>query len=149
MAQQLVPTDFVVPRTLDGDGFRLELLGPEHNERDHAAWLSSIEHIQTTPGFDSPERTWPVEMSLDQNLEDLEMHARHFIERVGFTYSVLDDDEVIGCVYIYPAAQDGFDVDIKSWVRASRAEMDTELRDTVSAWIAEVWPFSRPFYDRR
>ena len=33
----------------------------------------------------------------------MEMHYREFVERKSFTYSILDGDEVIGCVYIYPA----------------------------------------------
>ena len=46
-----VPDDFVVPVTLEGPGFRLDPLGPEHNERDHAAWMSSIEHIRSHTRF--------------------------------------------------------------------------------------------------
>ncbi len=34
-----VPDDFVVPRELVGEGFRLEPLGPQHNEGDYRAWL--------------------------------------------------------------------------------------------------------------
>ncbi len=45
-------------------------------------------------------------MSLEENLVDLERHARDFVDRTGFTYTVLDpDDDVIGCVYLYPAAR--------------------------------------------
>jgi hypothetical protein len=144
-----VPPDFTVPLSLDGDGFRLEPLGPEHNDRDHAAWMSSIDHIRSTPGFDDPEPDWPVVMSLEQNLEDLEMHARHFAERVGFTYSVLDDDEIIGCVYIYPARQPGFDAEVRSWVTERRSELDVAVWRAVSAWLETEWPFDRPFYAPR
>ena len=50
-------------------------------------------------------------MSLDENLVDLERHARDFAERGGFTYSVLDPEgDVIGCVYIYPAETTTHDV---------------------------------------
>jgi hypothetical protein len=34
-----------------GVGLRLEPLGPQHNQSDHAAWMSSIEHIRSTPGY--------------------------------------------------------------------------------------------------
>ncbi len=54
---------------------RLEPLGPKHNEPDHAAWMSSIEHIHATPGFDDGEDPWPLPMTLDENLADLEGHA--------------------------------------------------------------------------
>jgi hypothetical protein len=75
MAQSFVPDDFVVPRGLVGPGFRLEPLGPQHNEADHDAWMSSIEHIRATPGFSDGE--WPPVggLSLAENLRDLERHA--------------------------------------------------------------------------
>lgn len=46
MAQLFVPDDFVVPRGRVGRGFRLEPLGPQHNDADHRAWMSSIDHIR-------------------------------------------------------------------------------------------------------
>lgn len=104
MAEPFVPDDFAVPLSLAGRGFRLEPLGPEHNEADHRAWMSSIEHIRATPGF--PDGRWPpvAGLSLADNLRDLQRHADDFQKRAGFTYTVLDDaDGIVGCVYIYPA----------------------------------------------
>lgn len=147
MSTPFVPDDFEVPPGLDSGRFRLETLGPEHNERDHEAWMSSIDHIRSTPGF--PNGTWPAEMTLDANRADLVRHADDFAARTGFTYSVLDGDEVIGCVYLYPSGDEDHDVDVRSWVRASRAELDPVLRDTVSAWLADAWPFERPAYAAR
>ena len=46
-----VPEAFEVPSGLTAPSFRLAPLGPEHNERDHAAWTQSIAHIRATPGF--------------------------------------------------------------------------------------------------
>ncbi len=97
----LVPDSFIVPLSFEGPGFRLEPLGPRHNERDHEAWMSSIDHIRQTPDF--PDGSWPTSMTLDANLADLVRHAKDFEERSGFTYSMLDGDEVIGCLYIYPS----------------------------------------------
>ena len=132
---------------MEADRFRLEPLGPEHNKRDHEAWMSSIAHIRATPGF--PNGNWPSEMSLEKNLADLERHARDFAARTGFTYSVLDGDEVVGCVYVYPIDDSEHDVEVRSWVRASRAELDVELWETVSTWLAEAWPFQHPRYEPR
>ena len=140
-----VPDEFVVPISLSGPGFRLEPLRPEHNERDHEAWMSSIDHIRSTPDF--PDGSWPTEMSLKSNLADLERHARDFEDRTGFTYSVLDGDDVIGCVYIYPS--DTADADVSSWVRASRAELDVELWRAVSDWLDADWPFETVDYGPR
>lgn len=142
-----VPDDFEVPLELATDRFRLEPLGPEHNERDHEAWMASIAHIRATPGF--PDGKWPTEMSAEQNLADLVRHAGDFAARTGFTYSVLDGDEVIGCVYLYPTNDGEHDVEAQSWVRASRAELDVVLWETVSSWLGEAWPFERPLYEQR
>ena len=142
-----VPDGFEPPLGLAADRFRLEPLGPEHNDRDFAAWSSSIEHILASPGF-GPERTWPHEMSRDDNLADLERHADDFAARTGFTYTVVDpeEDDVVGCVYLYPARDGAHDALVTSWVRASRAELDAPLREAVSAWLASDWPFERPLY---
>ena len=88
-------------------------------------------------------------MSLADNLADLERHARDFSERSGFTYSVLDGDEVIGCLYIYPPRSAGYDAEVQSWVRASRAELDVTLWRAVSAWLGRDWPFANPDYAPR
>lgn len=147
MSDAFVPEDFEVPTSFEGPGFRLEPLGPQHNERDHDAWMWSIEHIRATPGF--PDGNWPEPMSLERNLEDLVRHARDFETRRGFTYSILDGEDVIGCVYIYPTKRAGHDVEVSSWVTERRAPMDTVVWSALSDWIAAAWPFSNPYYPER
>ena len=153
-----LPASFEPPSSLVTAAFTLEPLGPRHNESDYAAWSSSIAHIQATPGF--PWGSWPHEMSLAENLADLEMHERHFETRVGFTYTVLDPEsgDVIGCVYIYPASAVGNDrssgsrlgeASVRSWVRADRASLDEPLWRTVGDWIEADWPFERVAYAGR
>jgi len=146
-----VPKDFEPPRELVLPEFHLVPLGPEHNESDHAAWTSSIAHIRATPGFES--RDWPpVEgMSLDDNRADLEAHARDFADRTGFTFTVLRPrtEEVIGCLYIYPATDSDYDAQVRSWVRADVAKLDAPLHAAVSGWLSERWPFERVSYADR
>jgi hypothetical protein len=154
---RFVPDDFDPPAGLELPGMRLEPLGPQHNERDHAAWMSSMAHIHATPGFlhadtdDDGGESWPRPMTLEENLSDLEGHAADFGARRGFTYSVLDPDtdEVVGCVYIYPAKDEDHDARVASWVRASRAELDTDLWHAVSDWLASHWPFTNADYAPR
>lgn len=137
-----VPEDFEVPRELVAPGFRLEPLGPQHNAEDHDAWTSSIEHIRSTPGF--PIGSWPVPgMTLEENLTDLRRHADDFERRSGFTYTVLESGSgrVVGCVYIYPSRTEPGSTDVRSWVRADRADLDVVLYESVSAWLASDWPF--------
>lgn len=147
MAHIFVPVDFEVPIDFEGPGFRLEPLGPEQNERDHAAWMSSIDHIRSTPGFEATE--WPQAMTLERNYADLEGHERDFENRVGFTYSIVDGDEVIGCVYIYPSNISGHDVEVRSWVTESRSVMERATWGALSEWIRSVWPFESPLYEPR
>ncbi len=149
MTAAFVPDDYVVARSLAGRGFHLEPLGPQHNDADHRAWMSSIEHIRATPGFST--RRWPPAdgMSLDENLRDLRKHADDFARRVGFTYTVLDDEDVVvGCVYIYPSRADPDITEVRSWVTAGRAELDSVLHEAVARWLAADWPFTDVRYRR-
>jgi hypothetical protein len=144
-----VPEDFAVPDGLMAAEFRLVPLGPQHNQADYAAWTASIDHIRQTPGFAG--RSWPHQMSLNDNLRDLERHAQDFAARRGFTYTALSTStgDVIGCLYIYPATghQPGSDADggrhasVRSWVRADCAALDPVLHDAVLAWLERAWPF--------
>jgi hypothetical protein len=136
------------PRRLDGDGFRLEPLGPEHNARDHAAWMSSIDHIRATPGF-TPEQwggdAWPFAMPLDANLADLVQHADEFERKEAFAYTVLDPatDDVIGCVYVDPDEAGLADAICRCWVRASCVDLDAPLAAALRSWFGGPdWPFT-------
>jgi hypothetical protein len=90
-------------------------------------------------------------MTSEQNLGDLKRHAEEFAERSGFTYTVLDpgSGRVIGCVYIYPSKGADGAADVRSWVRADRAELDAPVHDAVSAWLASAWPFTAVSYAPR
>lgn len=147
MEVPFVPPSFEVPLGFAWSGFHLEPLGERHNDRDHAAWMSSIDHIRSTPGFSLEEKPdWPVAMTLEANLKDLVRHAKDFEERRGFTFSILDRDEVIGCIYIYPDRRSNHDAVVTSWVHEGRAEADGEVRQALSTWIDEAWPFSNAYY---
>lgn len=140
-----VPPGFDPPTSLVTAQFRLEPLGPQHNAADHDAWSSSIEHIRATPGY--PDGSWPPPegMSLEANLSDLTRHASDFTAGRGFTFTVLDpaDGDVIGCVYLYPAASEEHDVTVQSWVRADCSELDVLLAEALEAWLVAEWPWER------
>ena len=141
-----VPNDFDPPTGFTAGDFRLEPLVPEHSDRDYAAWTSSMEHIRRSPGFSDGK--WPREMTLDENRADLERHARDFVDRTGFTFTVLNtSDDVVGCVYVYPARDGVHDAAVQSWVRESEAAHDDALRGAIADWLSsDAWPFDRPLY---
>lgn len=149
MQEPFVPTGFVVPLALATERFRLEPLGPQHNDSDYEAWSTSVEHIHATPGWETS--SWPDDRSPEDNLRDLERHAGDFENRRGFTYTVLDPatGEVIGCLYIYPDKSEEHDARVLSWVRADRSELDVELSRAVTTWLADDWPFERVAYAER
>jgi hypothetical protein len=158
MSDQLfVPVDFAVPGGLTAEEFRLEPLGPQHNTADYAAWTASIGHIQATPGFAGTG--WPHQMSLADNLRDLQRHAHDFAERRGFTYTVLSagTGDVIGCLYIYPPRGEGpggasageRQAAVSSWVRSDHAALDPVLYHTVLTWLERDWPFQSIEYALR
>ena len=148
-SNEFVPVGFQPPTSFATDWFHLEPLGPQHNRADHAAWMSSIEHIRSTPGY--PDNTWPPPwppldgMTVEENLNELHRHADDFVHRAGFSFSVLDssDNDVIGCVYLYPSVSEEWDVTLQSWVRADRAGLDKVLADVVARWVATDWPWKR------
>src|SRR3954447_21429054 len=90
-------------------------------------------------------------MSLETNRRHLERHARDFAERTGFTFTVLrpGTEEVIGCLYIYPAKDRRGDAQVRSWVRADVSELDGPLHAAVSRWLTEHWPFEHAIYADR
>ncbi len=148
-SDEFVPVGFEPPTSLATDWFHLEPLGPQHNRADRAAWMSSIEHIRSTPGY--PDNTWPPPwpplsgMTLEENLNELHRHVNDFTNNTGFTFTVLDpsDNDVIGCVYLYPSASEEWDVTVQSWVRSDRAELDQVLADVVARWLTTDWPWKR------
>lgn len=144
--ESFVPPHFEPPTSLVTEAFRLEPLGPQHNQADHAAWSASVGHIRATPGY--PDGSWPPVdgMSEEENLADLRRHAEDFTARRGFTYTVLDptDGDVVGCVYLYPPEREGHDVTVQSWVRADRAALDGTLAEAVATWVVAEWPWERP-----
>lgn len=148
--EPIVAPDFDVPVTLETNVFILEPLTARHNEADHAAWTSSIEHIRKTPGFAG--RQWSRRaLTVQENAASIEQHADHRTQRVGFTYTVIEriSGELMGSVYLYPPRRAGYDVDVRSLVRADRSSLDPALYRTVYLWLATKWPFTRPDYAQR
>lgn len=143
-ARRLVPDGFVPPLPADTADFAFEVLGPEHNEADLAAWSRSVEHIHATPGW-RPDG-WPDRVyTLEENLADLTEHREHHVTGLDFAWTVLDPVDrgaVIGCVYVKPDRSGATDAEVRSWVVVDRAELDTVLRAHIRDWVEREWPFA-------
>jgi hypothetical protein len=148
--QSLVPDDFDVPKVLQTERMRLRPLTINDAVKDFEAVMTSEERLRTVydPGGD-----WPLGLTLEQNIIELGWHQTEFQLRTSFAYTVvsLDESEVLGCIYIYPTRNLGYDAEITMWVRQSRVEegLDEHLFETVEPWVADCWPLGNPAYPGR
>jgi len=104
--------------------------------------------------------SWPREgFTLAENLADLQEHEQEQIDRVAFTYTVMNptETECLGCVYIRPFElirsrvgagdeQNTFpQTYVTFWVRSSRVadDLDRHLLQTLISWFRTDWAFER------
>ena len=99
------------------------------------ALLADVRHIDLVRGLveSKRHRTSPDRHGCDQ----------------GERRTVDDEDIVVGCVYIYPSPADPDIAEVRSWVSADRAELDSLLHETVDSWLAADWPFTDVRYRTR
>ncbi len=98
----LVPDSFEVPQVLETGRLRLRPLTIQDAVKDFDAVITSETHLRTV--YD-PGGEWPSGLTLEQNIVGLGWHQAEFQLRTSFAYTVvsLDETEVLGCVYFYPA----------------------------------------------
>jgi len=133
---------FDPPAGLDTDRVHLEPLTPEHAALDHAAFMSSREHLHSTLHWGS----WPrPDTTVEDNRKDLGRHEREFDAREAYAYTVLAPDRAacVGCVYLSPVEGDPRAVELSYWVTAAgvKAGLDEHLFAAVLAWLEQSWPF--------
>jgi hypothetical protein len=84
-------------------------------------------------------------MTIEQNIVDLGWHQKEFQLRSSFDYAVmsLDEQRLLGCVYIDPPHEPGTDADIWFWARQSElaSGLENDLASFLSTWLAKAWPF--------
>ena len=144
-----VDPDFVVPKQLETDDFRLRMLTVNDVVKDYDAVMSSADHLKAI----WPNSKWPDGLTLEQNLIDLGWHQKEFQRRRSFAYTVvtLDETRVIGCVYIDPTRRLGYDAEVYLWARESAigSPTDTKLYDAVDEWLEKRWPFENVAFPGR
>jgi hypothetical protein len=147
---RFVPREFIVPTLLETDRFRIRPLTIHDVVKDYDAVMTSVEHLRAA----LPLWGWPPDnLTLEQDLIDLGWHQKEFQLERSFDYAVmsLDEQRLLGCVYVDPPEKVGAEAEITFWVRADEVAtgLEAALEATIRPWIAEVWPFKRVIYPGR
>ena len=149
------PDDAPVPEALRTDEFLLLPLRATDVELDYDAVMSSRAELLLTSGG-----TWPREgFTIEENLADLQRHEQEHVERVAFTYTIMNptESECLGCLYINPPARliehneevgeylsdNAAFVDF--WVRSSHLadNLDRRVLHALMSWFQNEWAFSQ------
>jgi len=151
MFKPFVPPDFQVPEKLETDKFRLRMLKVADVVKDYDAVMTSVDHLQ---GIFGPRSKWPSkDLTFEQDLIDLGWHQKEFQTRSSFAYTVmnLDENQCLGCMYIFQPRKEDFDAEVYMWVRKSAFDegLDPVLYESVRKWISEKWPFKKVAYPGR
>ncbi len=126
--------------------FQLQPLGPELAELDHAAIVSSREHLRATfHGGDWPQEGYTIEDAR----RDLTRQAAEFRARRAYGYAVLSPDRslCLGGVHLQPIRAtrgQGEAAELLYWVVAREIPtgLDTQVLDAVLDWLAAEWTFA-------
>ena len=149
-SRPIVPKTFEVPKTLLTKGFILKPLTINHLIKDFDAVMSSVEHLQ---GLMGKNDTWPIGLTIEENLIDLGWHQREFTLRHSFAYTVLsiNQNECLGCCYIYPPSSKKYDAQAFYWIRKEYLANDLEkhLGVVFKNWLKTDWPFYKVEFSGR
>ncbi|MBA4353843.1 MAG: twin-arginine translocation pathway signal protein [Novosphingobium sp.] len=146
-----IAADFKVPVLVVTPAFRLVPLSPALVKVDFDAYMSSIEHLQTT--F-TRSTAWPHAGITDADaMLDMQTEQARFTQRESFAYSVLtpDGSRERGCIYVYPSPVKGYDATVRIWVTKAEhdAGFDAELYAWATNWLKTDWPFAKVAYPGR
>ena len=150
-AASFVPAGFTAPVLVKAAGFQLMPLGPALVKIDYDAYMSSIDHLQTT--F-TRSKDWPhAGLTMADAMKDMEGEAARFRNRESFAYAVLTKDgrRERGSIYVSPSPVPGYDAMVRLWVTKAEydAGFDAELFAWVTTWMQSDWPFAKIAYPGR
>ena len=147
------PDDAPVPAELRTDEFLLRPLRAADVDLDYEAVMATQEALRRGSGGE-----WPrPDFTREENPADLQRHEADFRARRGFTYTVMDPTETrcLGCVYIYPPAEDDGDAGARDdeavvwfWVRPDgiAADLDRRLLAALVPWLRRDFAFGRVLF---
>ena len=142
-SRPIVPDSFKVPEKYLTDKFVLTPLTVSNLIKDYDAVMSSVKHLK---GLMDSEDEWPLGLTLEENLIDLGWHHREFTLRHSFAYTVMspNNEECLGCCYIYPSNKLDFDAQAFYWIRQERLSdgLEKHLERIFKEWLDKEWPFT-------
>ncbi|MEM7423547.1 MAG: GNAT family N-acetyltransferase [Pseudomonadota bacterium] len=129
---------FDAPRHCDLGRYRLAILGPDDLQEDYDAVVESTERLVGRMGG-----SWPVGLTLEEDLIDLHWHFKEFELNRSFAWIVRDGQGAyLGCAYVFPSFA-GDHAEVALWVRSSRSpdEHEPALEALLMAWLqGPDWP---------
>jgi len=133
----LIPDTFVIPNILELETCIILPLTIDYVQLDYDA-VMDIHNEDGT--LEYPKHT------IYQNTIDLGYHQKEFQKRASFTYTILNKtkDICLGCIYIYPCDEEGYDSEVYMWIRSSYKDIEDGVMKEVREWIETVWPFKNP-----
>ena len=147
---KFAPDGATIPTGIETDDFRLRILTVNDLVKDYDAVMSSVDHLT---GVFGPGGTWPIDLTLEQDLIDLGWHQKEFELGNSFAYTVmnLDESRCLGCVYVDPSEKLDYEATVMLWVRHSEISngLDAKLLSAVKLWISEKWWFDSVAYPGR
>ncbi|MCK4901043.1 MAG: hypothetical protein KAS38_19840 [Anaerolineales bacterium] len=148
--------ELVVPERHETTKFIFRPLKSSDVALDYDAVISSSSMLRAWSQSD-----WPKDgFLLEDNLEDLKWHESEHIEKIAFTYTILNPEETLclGCIYIRPLSEELVDLvtchssdsagelysaSLRYWVRESHSstELSFDVLKAIDYWLEEEWHF--------
>jgi hypothetical protein len=150
-----LPDDFSHPERFDlSTGHHLRPIRASDVELDYPAVMGSRDRLWAQYGA---AWGWPrVDMTFEQDRQDLLRHEQEIAGRLSFNYAVFDEREraLLGCVYVDPIEEVGHDraqgpcAVVSWWVVDAEVggPLEAALTEAVPAWIDALWPFTSVRY---
>lgn len=147
-----------IPKDFSHSQFSFQILHPRYVALDLAALMNSKDFLRRWSQSD-----WPSDdFSLEENLKDLEWHFEEQINKIAFTYTILNPSQTmcLGCLYIRPKNSlsnlmpgeikvlNSFSHFCSYWVIDTIRGTDLEqiIFSNLKNWLVTSWKFPGVFF---
>jgi hypothetical protein len=149
--EPIVPRDFPIPQMVEHKDFILVPLTWKRALLDFEAYMSSVEHLQSTFDQDGDElringERWPANSDMEFAFVDAAWcQFEHEHLRSSFTYTALDhaQQKQLAVGYIFRSKRTGFLIECQTWVRADMlpSGFDALFYKWFRNWVEREWPY--------